>query len=149
MEQYFDKIDFVFVDYKSLIKEYNTTVIEQEESQSENIIEQEQPVLDDNKDKLSKVRTEILKYESGEKLPKHIGQRMFGYLLKSGYINAYNDTQRIEQWKLFTELDSLPEMSYLLKGLKIGFRQTITLSLMNRIGKGKKTEEVPKVLLIH
>ena len=38
---------------------------------------------------------------------------MFGYLLKSGYINAYNDTQRIEQWKLFTELDSLPEMSYL------------------------------------
>lgn len=113
MKQYFDKIDFVFVDYKSLIKEYNTTVIEQEESQSKNIIEQEQPVLDDNKDKLSKVRTEILKYESGEKLPKHIGQRMFGYLLKSGYINAYNDTQRIEQWKLFTELDSLPEMSYL------------------------------------
>lgn len=113
IKQYFDKTSFVFIDYKSLIKEYNTTIIEQEDPQSENIIEQEQPVLDDNKEKLLKVRAEILKYESGEKQPKHIGHRMFGYLIKSGYINAYNDRQRIEQWKEFTGLESLPEISYL------------------------------------
>lgn len=70
-------------------------------------------MLDDSKEKLSKVRAEILKYESGEKQPKHIGHRMFGYLIKSGYIDAYNDRQRIEQWKEFTGLESLPEISYL------------------------------------
>lgn len=113
IKQYFDKTSFVFIDHKSLIKEYNTTIIEQEEPQSENIIEQEQPVLNDNKEKLLKVRAEILKYESGEKQPKHIGHRMFGYLLKSGYINAYNDKQRIEQWTEFTGLATKPEMSYL------------------------------------
>lgn len=113
IKQYFDKTDFVSVDYKNLIKEYDTTIIEQEEPQSESIIEQEQIDINNTEEKLSKVRTEILKYESGEKQPKHIGHRMFGYLIKSGYINAYNDRQRIEQWKEFTELESLPEISYL------------------------------------
>lgn len=114
---YFDKSDFAFADYKNLIEEYNTTeIITNEEPQPENITEQkeqEQIIPDNIEEKLSKVRAEILKYESGEKLPKHIGQRMFGYLLKADYINAYNDRQRIEQWKKFTGLDSLPEMSYL------------------------------------
>lgn len=113
IKPYFDEKDFVYVDYKNLIKEYNTTIIEHEESQSENIIKQEQIDINNTEEKLSKVRAEILKYESGEKQPKHIGHRMFGYLIKSGYINAYNDRQRIEQWKVFTGLESLPEISYL------------------------------------
>lgn len=113
IKPYFDEKDFVHVDYKNLIKEYNTTIIERKESQSENIIKQEQIDINNTEEKLSKVRAEILKYESGEKQPKHIGHRMFGYLIKSGYINAYNDRQRIEQWKEFTGLESLPEISYL------------------------------------
>ncbi|MFV0419774.1 MAG: hypothetical protein ACK5KT_13715 [Dysgonomonas sp.] len=50
IKQYFDKTNFVFIDYKILIKEYNTTLIdiEQEEPQPQSIVEQEQPVLDDN-----------------------------------------------------------------------------------------------------
>lgn len=118
IQQYFDKSNFVLADYKNLIKEYNTTAIPTVEESpvqiTENILEQAVSDNSDNiEEKLSKVRIEILKYESGEKLPKHIGQRMFGYLIKSGYINAYNDEQRREQWKEFTGLDSLPEMSYL------------------------------------
>lgn len=111
IQRYFDRDNFDFADYKGLIKEYNTSVATHNKVQPENILAQ--PVLDNIEEKLSKVRAEILKYESGEKQPKHIGQRMFGYLLKFGYINAYNDKQRIEKWKEFTGLDSIPEMSYL------------------------------------
>lgn len=113
INRYFGKTNFVFVDYKNLMKEYNTTVIEQDEPEIENIIEQK-PVYPDNlEEKLSKVRTEILKYESGEKQPKHIGHRIFGYLLKAHYLNAYNDEQRLAEWQKFTGLESKPEMSYL------------------------------------
>ncbi|MDR1715403.1 MAG: hypothetical protein LBS20_06125, partial [Prevotella sp.] len=102
INRYFGKTNFVFVDYKNLMKEYNTTVIEQDEPEIENIIEQK-PVDPDNlEEKLSKVRTEILKYESGEKQPKHIGHRIFGYLLKAHYLNAYNDEQRLAEWQKFT-----------------------------------------------
>lgn len=38
---------------------------------------------------------------------------MFGYLLKTGYINAYNDEQRLAEWQKFTGLETKPEMSYL------------------------------------
>lgn len=113
IKQYFDKSDFIFTDYKYLIKVYNTTAIEEEEPQPENALEQEQTVSDNIEEKLSKVRTEILKYELGEKQPKHIGQRMFGYLLKANYSVAYNDEQRLTEWQKFTGLDSRPEMSYL------------------------------------
>ena len=115
IKQYFDKDDFVFLDYKQLIKEYNTTVIAESEDNQPPITENhvEQTISEDFDDKLFKVQAEILRYESGEKLPKHIGQRIFGYLLKANYINAYNDRQRIEKWKEFTGLDSIPEMSYL------------------------------------
>ena len=113
IKQYFDKSDFVFADYKKLIREYNTTIIGAEETLTEDSIEQEQPTIEDLEEKLSKVRTEILKYESGEKQPKHIGQRMFGYLLKANYFVAYNDEQRFSEWQKFTGLDSKPEMSYL------------------------------------
>jgi len=111
--QYFNQTDFTLSDYHNLIKEYNTSEVEANQplSTTENFTEQQKP--DNLEEKLSKVRAEILKYESGEKLPKHIGQRMFGYLLKSGYINAYNDEQRLVEWQKFTSLDTKPEMSYL------------------------------------
>ena len=40
---------------------------------------------------LYKVREEILRYESGEKKPKHIGQRMFGYLVNADYFSGVYD----------------------------------------------------------
>lgn len=113
IKQYFDKTDFIFSDYKSLIREYNTTVLVKEETLTEDITEQVPPIIDNIEEKLLKVRTEILKYESGEKQPKHIGQRMFGYLLKANYFIAYNDEQRLAEWQKFTGSGSKPEMSYL------------------------------------
>lgn len=114
VNRYFKKGSFRYTDYLNLIKEYNTTAIEKVEGiTTEDSIEQEQPAIEDLKEKLFKVRTEILKYESGEKQPKHIGQRMFGYLLKDNYLIAYNDEQRLAEWQKFTGLDSKPEMSYL------------------------------------
>lgn len=105
IEKYFESADFNYKDYKSLLKEYNTTSVSEEELTLPNIIVDEE--------KLLKVKKEILKYESGEKQPKHIGQRMFGYLLKANYFLAYNDEQRLAEWQNFTGLDSKPEMSYL------------------------------------
>ena len=104
IEKYFESVNFNYKDYKSLLKEYNTTSIREEETIQPNIVDEE---------KLLKVKNEILKYESGEKQPKHIGQRMFGYLLKANYFLAYNDEQRLIEWQNFTGLDSKPEMSYL------------------------------------
>lgn len=113
IQKHFNKKDFYFQDYKDLVKEYNTTSIVKDNATQSSPIEK--PILDSSsiEEKLSKVRNEILKYESGEKLPKHIGQRMFGYLLKANYINAYNDSQRLEKWAEFTGVDTKPEMSYL------------------------------------
>lgn len=113
IQKYFNKKDFYFQDYKDLVKEYNTTSIVKDDVPPISSIEK--PILDSNsiEEKLSKVRNEILKYESGEKQPKHIGQRMFGYLLKANYFIAYNDEQRLTEWQNFTELESKPEMSYL------------------------------------
>lgn len=96
IKQYFDRTDFVFVDYKNLIEEYDIIVTEHEILQFENITEQEQIDINNIEEKLSKVRAEIFKYESGEKQSKHIGHRMFGYLIKCSYINAYNDRQCLE-----------------------------------------------------
>ena len=104
IEKYFEGAIFTYKDYKSLLKEYNTTPIRMEETTQPNIGDEE---------KLLKVKNEILKYESGEKQPKHIGQRIFGYLLKANYFLAYNDEQRLAEWQNFTGLDSKPEMSYL------------------------------------
>lgn len=113
VQRYFDKKDFYFQDYKDMVKEHNTTSIAKDDVPPISPIEK--PILDSSsiEEKLSKVRNEILKYESGAKLPKHIGQRMFGYLLKANYINAYNDSQRLEKWAEFTGVDTKPEMSYL------------------------------------
>ena len=104
IEKYFENVSFNYKDYKSLLKEYNTTPIREEETIQPNIVDEE---------KFLKVKKEILKYESGEKQPKHIGQRMFGYLLKANHFLAYNDEQRLAEWQNFTGLDSKPEMSYL------------------------------------
>ncbi len=116
IKQYFSQNDFVFTNYRNLTKEYDTSIMEEEISRplpdtEENIVEQ--PSSDNLEEKLAKVRAEILKYESGEKKPKHIGQRIFGYLLKAHYLNAYNDEQRLAEWQKFTGLGSKPEMSYL------------------------------------
>lgn len=116
IKQYFSQNNFVFTDYRNMGQEYDTSIMEEEIIQPLTTTEKneaEQPSSDNLEEKLAKVRMEILKYESGEKQPKHIGQRMFGYLLKAGYINAYNDKQRVEKWKEFTGLNSIPEMSYL------------------------------------
>lgn len=111
IKQYFDLQRFDFKAYKQLIKDNTSSIVQ------EQIIDapysQEQPQIDNLEEKLAKVKAEILKYESGEKQPKHIGQRMFGYLLKANYLNAYNDEQRLEAWKEFTGLEQRPEMSFL------------------------------------
>ncbi len=121
IQQYFDE-DFDFRSYKQLIKEYDTSVFIPSQVEipdpthielaEPNPIVEQSPILD-KEEQLAKVRTEILKYESGEKQPKHIGQRMFGYLLKANYFTAYNDEQRYEAWQKFTGLETKPEMSYL------------------------------------
>ncbi len=104
IEKYFESTNFNNKDYKNLLKEYNTSPVSKEETTQSNIGDEE---------KFLKIKKEILKYESGEKQPKHIGQRMFGYLLKANYFLAYNDEQRLAEWQNFTGLDSKPEMSYL------------------------------------
>lgn len=116
IKQYFNQNDFVFADYRNLAKEYDSSIVEEEIIQplpttEENVAERSSS--GNYEEKLSKVRAEILKYESGEKQPKHIGQRMFGYLLKSGYFNAYKDELRLAEWQKFTGLNTKPEMSYL------------------------------------
>ena len=113
IKESFADIFFDYKAYKQLVANYDkseiipTVTISSEEKEN-----QPSKVLDID-EALSKVRAEILKYESGEKKPKHLGQRMFGYLIKSGYFTAYNDEQRSEAWKSFTGLDTKPEMSYL------------------------------------
>ena len=113
VNKYFITDSFNYPDFLSLIKEYNTTVID--EKPLESIIDsskQSVQEIDLNK-KLSKIKNEILAYENGDKKPKHYGHRMFGYLLKGGYFTADNDKSRIEQWQEFTGLDTIPEMDYL------------------------------------
>lgn len=116
IKQYFSQNDFVFTDYRNLVQEYDISIIEEEIIQPLTTTEEneaEQPSSGDLEEKLAKVRAEILKYESGDKLPKHIGQRMFGYLLKARYFTAYKDELRLAEWQKFTGLDTKPEMSYL------------------------------------
>ena len=103
VNKYFITDIFNYPDFLSLIKEYNTTVIDVKPLES---------IIDLN-EKLSKIKDEILAYEKGYKKPKHYGHRMFGYLLKEGYFTADNDKSRIEQWQEFTGLKSIPEMDYL------------------------------------
>lgn len=107
IEKYFENKHFNYQDYKNLLKDYNANPISEEE------VTQSSAPIGTDEEKLLKVKKEILKYESGEKQPKHIGQRMFGYLLKANYFLAYNDEQRLAEWQNFTGLDSKPEMSYL------------------------------------
>lgn len=113
VNKYFITDSFNYADFLSLIKEYNTTVID--EKPLESIIDSSKQSVQeiDLDEKLSKIKDEILAYEKGDKKPKHYGHRMFGYLLKANYISANNDDQRLIKWRKFTEVDSKPEMSYL------------------------------------
>lgn len=101
VDKYFNNDHFTFQDYENLIRDFETTY------PPENNIEVDTLV------KLNKVKGVILKYESGEKTPKHYGHRMFGYLLKEGYFNAGNNEQRQAEWEKFTGLTSTPEPYYL------------------------------------
>lgn len=109
VDKYFEEECFRYPHYLSLFKEYDSPTTHKE---IEVKFEQNIPT-ETNEEKLLKVKREIIKYESGEKQPKHIGQRMFGYLLKANYFLAYNDERRLTEWQNFTGLDSKPEMSYL------------------------------------
>ena len=113
VNKFFITENFKYPNFLSLIKEYNTTVID--EKPLESIIDSsKQSVQEINlKEKLSKIKDEILAYEQGNKKPKHYGHRMFGYLLREEYFTANNDNSRIEKWQEFTGLETIPEMDYL------------------------------------
>ena len=112
IKEYFSDRQFDYNAYKRLSVDYDKSEVTPISNTSSKEKENHQDKTFDIENTLSKVREEILKYESGEKKPKHIGQRMFGYLINACYFSAYNDEQRYEVWKSFTGLDTRPEMSY-------------------------------------
>lgn len=113
VNKYFITESFNYSDFLNLIKEYNTTVID--EKPLESIIDSSNQSVQeiDLNEQLLKIKEEILAYEKGDKKPKHYGHRMFGYLLREGYFTADNDKSRIERWQEFTGLETIPEMDYL------------------------------------
>lgn len=111
VDKYFMKDSFCYSDYVKLNKEYDTT----SNTMGINLVKSSIEQFDSKtiEEKLEKVKLEIIKYESGDKTPKHYGHRMFGYLLKENYFTAINDEQRLTEWRKFTNLTTKPEMDYL------------------------------------
>ncbi|MBV5284414.1 MAG: hypothetical protein JZU53_18475 [Paludibacter sp.] len=113
VQKYFQENTFTYDNYKLLNNEYDTTYpiqISLESPHKEDDIR-----LNSFEDVSEIIKEEILNYENEIKTPKHIGHRIFGYVLKEGYINASkNDEQRLDAWREFTGLENnIPEYHYL------------------------------------
>jgi len=113
VHKYFQESTFTFKDHKQMVEEFDTTVpvqilVEFPPKEAEILTSKFEDVK-------GIIREEILKYENKIKNPKHKGQRIFGYVLKEGYINASkNDEQRLDAWIEFTGLENnTPEFHYL------------------------------------
>ena len=113
IKKYFANNTFDHNAYKQLVVNYDKSEIIPTAAISIEEKENQPSKVFDIDEALSKVQAEILKYESGEKSPKHYAHRMFGYLLKEKYFKALNDDQRLDEWQKFTGLESKPEMDYL------------------------------------
>jgi hypothetical protein len=113
VQKYFQERAFNYKDYKQMVEEFDTTVPLQI------LVEfppKEADILTSKFDDVKHIiKDEILKYENKIDNPKHKGQRIFGYILKEGYINASkNNEQRLDAWREFTGLeDNTPEFHYL------------------------------------
>lgn len=113
VQKYFQENTFTYDNYKQLNNEYDTTVPIQISLESPH--KEDDIILNSFEDVSEIIKEEILNYENEIKKPKHIGQRIFGYILKEGYINASkNNEQRLDAWRKFTGLENTPEYHYLI-----------------------------------
>ena len=109
VRKYFNKGSFRYSDYLVFFEDFNRAPIKNDKPQYNAVSGSE-----DIETKLEKVKQEILKYELGDKKPKHMGQRFFGVLLSENIFSGKNQDERYEAWQTLTGLKSKPEDYYLL-----------------------------------